>query len=317
MTKLGMKEQRLYYIDNLKMMAISCVVIGHVCSYTRLNCLIEIIYSFHMAVFFAASSYIASLSIKPISVCRKIQQLMIPFVSICLLAIARHGFSWNSIEGYLLSETKWGYWFLLTLLMLFLVLKYSFLRKTRSIKQLLFIAFAIEMIFVLFKSLLPCFFIDFFCIRHITTNWPIFVLGYLFLRLRLQGNMYMFFGFFIWIGVLALSLVYGVSNESLRMIGRFSSVIFFFNAFQKCMNFYIPCITPIGKASLTIYLFHYFLLSFISYLLFTNISPIIQTFIGSIIIIFICTVFHYQVIMRFRVLQLLFCGNINLLKKNN
>ena len=121
--------KRLYFIDNLKMTAIFCVVLG----ITSIPWLVEIIYSFHMALFFAASSYVLAINGRVLSNKKKAQQLLIPYISICMLAITLHGFTVDAIKGYFLSETRWGYWFLPTLWLLFCLIKIKSLFKFSSL----------------------------------------------------------------------------------------------------------------------------------------------------------------------------------------
>lgn len=88
----------------------------------------------------------------------------------------------------------------------------------------------------------------------------------------------------------------------------------FFNTYQRILNVDIAYITSIGRASLTIYLFHYFLLQFIPACKMGGIYSLLISLFGSCLIILICCIWHYQVIQRFNILQVLFCGKISLLK---
>ena len=61
-------------------------------------------------------------------------------------------------------------------------------------------------------------------------------------------------------------------------------------------------------------LFHYFLLQFIPACKMGGIYSLLISLFGSCLIILICCIWHYQVIQRFNILQVLFCGKISLLK---
>ena len=65
-----MKENRIYWLDNLKWFLILLVVLGHAIQHTYAdfgqNCLFRAIYSFHMPAFMAVSGYLAW---KPKTVC--------------------------------------------------------------------------------------------------------------------------------------------------------------------------------------------------------------------------------------------------------
>ena len=298
------------------MTAIFCVVLGHIGGITSIPWLVEIIYSFHMALFFAASSYVLAINGRVLSNKKKAQQLLIPYISICMLAITLHGFTVDAIKGYFLSETRWGYWFLPTLWLLFCLIKINMIKLFRSSTFLfIIIAVAIEFFLCLCKLILPPSFVEFFCIRHLVTNWPLFILGYLYHDLHiLHGKKILLFSLFVWISVLFLSLALGISNEIIRMCGRFAAVLFFFNTYQRILNVDIAYISYIGIASLKIYIFHYFILQFIPACKMGGIYSLLISLFGSCLIILICCIWHYQVIQRFNILQVLFCGKISLLK---
>ena len=87
-----MKENRIYWLDNLKWFLILLVVLGHAIQHTYAdfgqNSLFRAIYSFHMPAFMAVSGYLAW---KPKTVCvsatdylkklfRRVRQLVIPYM---------------------------------------------------------------------------------------------------------------------------------------------------------------------------------------------------------------------------------------------
>ena len=97
-------------------------------------------------------------------------------MSISVLAVLLHGFSEESIYGYFCSETRWGYWFLPTLFIMFLFL---IVFRKRFIKNTSFFLAAVitEIGFCLMKKLFPPFLSELFLIRHLVTYWPFMILG--------------------------------------------------------------------------------------------------------------------------------------------
>lgn len=301
--------QRLHYIDNLKAIAIICVVLGHVCSITNIPWMVSIIYSFHMALFFSISSCLIALSDNNIDLRKKTEQLLIPYMSISFVAMAKHGFSSAAVSGYLMSETRWGYWFLPTLFLLFVLIKLVlWSKKLYKSNIVLFIIsiFVIECLLWVLKCCLPAPVADFFCMRHLVTYWPFFILGYLYKKNISSGNVIAWVAFCIWILVVYTDIRFNFSNEMTRMCGRFAAVIFLFGInkyINKCYRYF----TDIGKASLSIYLFHYFLLSYIGHFM-DCMERVLLTLLGSALIISACCVLHYKIIVNSKILSLLFMG---------
>lgn len=305
-------KERIHSVDNLKMLAITCVVIGHIAPLFHVNWLINIIYSFHMALFFTLSTYLLSIQNSTIHIKHKAKQLIIPYISICFLSLIFKTFSPEAIKGYFISETRWGYWFLPTLFILY-VLLYLTLSAAKNKKLFWFISIFIFIVLFLLRKYLPNIIIDFFCIRHLLTYWPFFILGYIFNKTpQLTNKITMAFSLCIWLIVLFFVFKYNYSNETTRMIGRFFSVIFFINMFKSYVNIDIPYITIIGKSSLTIYLFHYYFLALLKNsgikIVYNDYINLCLTLLSSIFIITFCVLIQSKILIRYSITRLLFLG---------
>lgn len=144
-----MEKKRLIWADSLKGWLIILVVLGHAIQNTMgADCesshLWNLIYSFHMPAFMAASGFLA---FRPIvigggaSACwsminRRFQQLIIPFlIWTALLMLIKGSFTWNAIKTYLLYPDK-GLWFLWVLFFInvFFVIG-SWLAERMRVKQ--------------------------------------------------------------------------------------------------------------------------------------------------------------------------------------
>lgn len=104
---------RVDYIDLMRGIAILTVVMGHflenkhTCSMPRLY---EVIYSFHMPLFFAISGFTEGKFGKPVAKCKDL--LNYEWKASCALLLPY--FVWLAITSYLHAHTS-ALWFLLTL----------------------------------------------------------------------------------------------------------------------------------------------------------------------------------------------------------
>ena len=90
-------HKRLQYVDFLKGFAILCVVVGHIAAFNpKCDLLIDFVYSFHMPLFFFISGFLFHkkniVNIQK-SIISKVKSLIIPYLSISVLAVVLHGFS--------------------------------------------------------------------------------------------------------------------------------------------------------------------------------------------------------------------------------
>lgn len=120
--------ERLVFVDQLKGFAIFLVIIGHVYNFSLVPSFSYVptfISMIHMPVFMFIAGYMFHRkddSLKVIayfySMCRKFQRIMFPFISFTIIVCVLR--DWNYCD-LLMNEMKYGYWFLLTLFMFYLV----------------------------------------------------------------------------------------------------------------------------------------------------------------------------------------------------
>lgn len=109
-----MQTNRLEYIDRLKGFAILCVVLGHyaILALKQIDIVGEIIGSFHMPLFMFLSGYVISSAPTFKKCCKKVVPFMLPMI---LVGLAYVVFSGGTINAWLKSPYKFGYWYLYVL----------------------------------------------------------------------------------------------------------------------------------------------------------------------------------------------------------
>lgn len=114
-------KQRLIYIDNLKALAIFTVVIGHVFYFTWDNYVNNVwtylIVSYNMPLFFFLSGMFAKEGMTVKQIGRKAKQLIIPTVTIG----GTYTYLNNGMHDYFFGASHFGYWFLPTLFIMFIL----------------------------------------------------------------------------------------------------------------------------------------------------------------------------------------------------
>lgn len=309
-------HKRLQYVDFLKGFAILCVVVGHIASFNpKCDLLIDFVYSFHMPLFFFISGFLFHkkniVNIQK-SIISKVKSLIIPYLSISVLAVVLHGFSEESIYGYFCSETRWGYWFLPTLFIMFLFL---IVFRKRFIKNTSFFLAAVitEIGFCLMKKLFPPFLSELFLIRHLVTYWPFMILGLYMNKVRIRLPIVVL-SFIFWASIIGLNYFGNINNELLRTLGRFLAIysLYGFFVINPNINFiYLKPFTEMGKSSLVIYMFHFFLLQIVrKYLEDCNNgwSAISLTITLAFIISFCCWLLEHYVLNKNKILSKMFVG---------
>ena len=265
-----MINNRLYYIDILKGFAILCVVAGHIATYnTNANIIIDFVYSFHMPLFFFISGFLYSLSKSHLikeEIIKKSKTLIIPYFSISIIACMVHGISKETLYGYFVSETRWGYWFLPTLFLLFLIMIVIYKFSHGNERKLISMIISVEVGLFFFKQVAPIFINDFCLMRILVYYFHYLSCVSFFYKLK-PHFIIITSCFFICIILIYLNIKYKLNNELLRTIGRFSAIFSLFYSSQimpiekmKKAFFLQEC----GKCSLIIYMFHYFMLPIIS-----------------------------------------------------
>lgn len=267
--------KRIFYIDLLKGFAILCVIVGHISVFNPFcKILTDFVYSFHMALFFFLSGYLYSISskksIKEV-VLKKTKTLIMPYFAISFLACMIHGFTKDALIGYFISETRWGYWFLPTLFIMFVFIIWlrNMIKRTYILIMMIVV---VELGFILLKYTLPTYLVEFCLMRHLATYWLFFVLGIVGDKIKKIKSLTLI-SFLAWLWIIILAYNNILNNEIMRMVGRLSAIYFMFFTLKEFNNNKLQkyrLLIAFGKSSIVIYMFHYFML------------PIVQQYIASV-----------------------------------
>jgi fucose 4-O-acetylase-like acetyltransferase len=315
-------NKRILYLDNLKGFAIFLVVMGHICPIYSNIYISNIIYGFHMALFFFISGYISTyfqtITSSILFVKRKFFALIIPYLSVCVLAIGVNYNKVGTLKAYFLSETRSGYWFLPTLFIAFVALsiiqKYVF--ENRSLIKFISFAVIIEVSFVVLKFSLPQYLVDFLCIRHLATNWPFFILGVLHPKFEssLKHKSFLILSGLAFVTIIFIQNVYEITNEELRMLSRLFGTYFFYFIFNEYLNndnYIVSFFNKCGQASLSIYIFHFFFIFIAQYRLPFILPSEAIIMLFALLICSICLFLHFQLIQKCKTLKFLFTGKLS------
>ena len=93
-------NKRIAWVDNAKSIGVLLVIIGHFLGFTNFNIINNIIYSFHVPLFFILSGYVYKLKPK-ISIIKKFKKLIIPaYLYIYIYIAFRFIFDKNYIDSF-------------------------------------------------------------------------------------------------------------------------------------------------------------------------------------------------------------------------
>lgn len=273
---------RLAFVDQLKGFAIFLVVLGHVYnfslkpSFSYIPTLMSLI---HMPVFmfiagymfnkkevcFKLNSYVRTLT-------QKAHRIIIPFLSITIIACLLRG--WNYFD-LIKNEMKYGYWFLVTLYMLYLVY-YPFLYLSRFSKY-------VEILLYLMLSVFLIVFFRYLPQEELKSILSLDLLGqysfpFLFgiwirkhnIILKLEQTnlvytvliIFFFISFFLFVRIDYGSLFGSCQSFGLKfgMIGISGLMCWIFFNNMHLTNKLGTCLSWMGINSLPIYVLHYFFL---------------------------------------------------------
>ena len=286
------KMKRIQFIDSLKGFAIFCVLWGHVIQHFRngdnafANPVFEIIYSFHMPLFFLISGMFfkssLELSFKDF-LKKKMGELLLPcFVWAILIACWRLGISfYNDVEvdgmaviKSLVVPFKWPFWFLKQLFLSY-VLTYVFYKAFKKEWLVFFTLLAFVLIIPyggMQRFLLPIFLTGIL----IRNNYDNIIPARANLLLYGSGAVFMI-GLIFWKGTYTIyatefpalvnwaNLSFNFSNITIsffRFIEGISGSLFFLLVFYKFYreNGLAGFLEDIGRYSLSIYVLQFFLI---------------------------------------------------------
>lgn len=265
------KNERLEFLDLLKGFAIFLMVMGHFLAWTFPSdvdrgvfpiFVRDLIYSFHMPLFFFVSGYLVDLKAKQWTLSyslnllkKRLLTLLIPGFTFLFLFWARTGFFYFE-------------WFLKALFevyLLFTVIKFiSFKLKNKFVVEIFFHVLVIALIFLGNKILRNSIFDDLCSFQRLLHAYPYFFLGYVYYRLNL--NRFVIGKNFVYTIALItfLFLFFSTNYTGLFREMKFSALIAV-SAIVVCLklaqqvNFSSPCfitrkLLQWGRITLSIYL---------------------------------------------------------------
>ena len=263
---------RINYIDKLKGIAISLVVIGHVIIFSlhKTFCsdiLLYVISSFHMSLFAFLSGIVFNskclLNQKLIK--KHLARLLLPFLFFGLLYTLCFGHSFND---FIFDNFKLGYWYLLSIfliLMLAYIFNYAFTYLWHDIVGLFFI----YSLFYVLTKLLSIDLIKLFSIDLTMSLLPGFFTGYIINKYSLYSKIinyrFLIIALIIFSAILIGNYIYRFSNLPIdiftSLLGTYIifSLLYNKNSSEKIIN---KIFINLGIKSLEIYVIHYFILHF-------------------------------------------------------
>jgi len=295
-------EKRLEWLDYMKGVAIFLVILGHVYQ----TCLQDVgtvfsfIYTFHMPFFFMLSGVLAWRLVNRkilLSLQKKVRTLLLPFIT-CGLAFS---LSYNRVGYFIYSEFHAGYWFLLSLFSCWLF----FLPLIKIIKKIPY--FKGKFVFEVVILIMP-FWGGKLIMSHISSElvymlslnftfpfYRFFLLGYFVGKLVIDYNLerktqrklissVMFIGFILLMMCIFnkspfLEYLTATGLQVLLCLGCFGTLLLYRQfAFGKEKTI----IQHLGKNSLTIYCFHYFIFNLIDLSMLNGYSEGIKFIVAAI-----------------------------------
>lgn len=329
-------DSRIEWIDIAKGIGIICVVIGHIIVIIpRLTTLCEMIYLFHVPLFFFISGFLYKENPKQISyISKKIKQLVVPYFSVFLfiapIAIyIEHGSLNLSDLLFYLRKYIWGgeqlniilyavfipMWFLPSLFLTQVIYNYiKNLFKDIMIHIIVLILYIINIFQTLYWNdiSLP------FFLHTVTLSIPIYHLGYLFHKIKKINIIVLILGCIALLSPVFIPDNYIAlfrSNSGIPVLTFISSILVVVGiiSFSKKISgtFIANILRKLGQASLVIMSFHFPVYLCFFYLKCVDLdSPYIYLIVllWGVVVLLICYIF-YIVFEKFKITRILFLGN--------
>ena len=321
-------KERILYIDWLKGIAITLVVMGHVIGfdiYSGSDCMNSFLYrliiSFHMPLFVFLSGLVVNYEYKNLTstiklVVKKIKTLLFPFLIVGILYVLWRGIS---INRFFEDSNKFGYWYLLTLFELYIVyyLVYSFKLLNSQLGYIVKGLIVWIILRLLTNSnLFDSNILNIFQLPQLQRFWPFFFIASFINKYHLHEKL------FSNNKIYSLSLVsfllsftifeyYSITVISYPLqLSAIFIVVYIIYSIRSSDNILLRCINLFGKYSLDIYIFHYFILHISYFKILGNylsetpnlVLELLITGIFSFIIIYI-SIFIGQLIRKSNILS--------------
>lgn len=265
-----MKHIRIAYIDRLKGLCILAVIVGHFIIWPLGlddDYVTSFVTSFHMPIFMFLSGFVIS-STPNISKCiRKIPQFIFPMLIVGALLTL---FTGHPLKDFIFSSTKSGYWYLWVLSIFYFLLSILSRNSNKSlishpVREVIF-GIIIFALFLFLKLFCPKILSVFFSFDQCFALWPCFFLGFMSRRYSMT-NYILKYNWISTIGILAYTLLlifYATGLKHLYMLVSVASIIPFILLFKKRNNYNTRIeqeLAKIGRSSLDIYIYHYFIVN--------------------------------------------------------
>ena len=263
---------RIQYIDRLKGLAIILVVIGHLIAFTtdnRPNPVNQLIVSFHMPLFMFLSGFVISPPKDIQTLFKKAIRFILPMIWVGLLFTYIVG---KNFQSFLTDHYKNGYWYLYILTIYYISMYWYgkiHLHKLVVFFDLLLLVF-VYTCFAYVDKTLDSDLSDTLGIGLCKSYWIYFFIGYLVRKYDLAKLLDKYNSIFS-IAILSyLPLFYAYENG---IFVRFCQIVpltaiivlfYLFRARKHVFSFMDRVLGDIGRCTLDIYIYHYFLLRIIN-----------------------------------------------------
>lgn len=262
-----MTVNRIEIIDRLKGFAILWVVLGHYVLHSlgQKDMLAEIIGSFHMPLFMFLSGYVVSATPSFSKCCKKVVSFMLPMTCVGVIYAFFIG---SSLYGFIHSPYKHGYWYLYVLTVFYIML-YAIGTIGGGILRQVAAAVFVFVVFCSADKLISAEWNDIFSVWMMKQYWLFFITAHFLRRYNL------FLSLLNKRGVFSISLIGYVLGFLLYLQGI--GHLFYLNAmlFIVAISFVflvtkdsnrrvMSALSCMGRHTLDIYLFHFFIISMTS-----------------------------------------------------
>lgn len=273
-------KQRIDYIDRMKGMAIFLVVMGHVYGMALAqsdDVAYRVISSFHMPLFMFLSGLVAcSGVVAPYwgigKLSKKLKGLLLPLIvfGMCFTTTISKDFL-TSLNGFLESPNKNGYWYLMTLAVFYVSL--SLYRLNVKQKWYIDVALAIAIwggMFALWKYTAQT--KDYFCMLNCGNFYPFFILGVMTTKYNFLDKMHKANWLFS-LCIVAYAFLFFVDMPFHALVSLNKHIFLPFCMVYIVVNLFVSrhgatscwesLLDFVGKRTLDIYVIHYFFISMI------------------------------------------------------
>ena len=266
---------RFAYIDQLKGLAMLMVVMTHLLQYSLIGTFVGggnpigwMTNTMQMPLFMFLSGVVVSHLPRGKYLLQKIVRFLWPMLVIGGIYALCCG---NTILGLVADSWKLGYWYLFVLALFYCLLAIYPVHELQQPHQLaLDLGFSLFVLILLYalKHFAPAWLQDLFCLRLAFKYWPYFIVGYLMRKYR---------GIEVikkWVGMSAVCvacyamvvLLYDkIEVDIAYWILGFSATILLIHVFSRIQtrNQLTGFLEQVGRGSLYVYIYHYFLLQVI------------------------------------------------------